>query len=331
MAKSFEKAGIDVSIMPKILPSGSKIGKVTKKAAAETGFQSGTQVILGGHDNICSALALGAFQNDMLIDVTGTWEILINSSSKANTSEEIYRLGLNVEIHVTDGKYCMLGSDVSSDMVEWFRTNYGYEEAAAAAGDVAKEWELLVEKAEHAPVGCNGAIFLPHFSGAGTPNVDDNSAGAFVGLNNLTDKGCMLRAIYEGLTFQMLEMMEVLEIGSGICCDSVLVTGGATKNEFWMQMKADVSGKKVVIPSAEESSALGVAMVAGIGMGIYADPKDAFQKTFQIKKEYYPRKDVHEKYKELYKIYKKIYPALKEENREIKNYLNTNDAEEEMR
>lgn len=312
-----ECAGLDEAILPEILPSGTRIGEVHKTASLATGLKMGTPVLLGGHDYICAALAMGAFTRECLMDVTGTWEMVVNGSDRANLSNEVYQQGLNVESHVAKDRFCVFGSAVSSDMIEWFRRNFGFGEAAVSCGNVGREWKLLIETAQSAPCGSNGVIFLPHFSGAGAPVYDDESKGAFVGLTNIADRACMLRAMFEGLTFQMKEMVEAVENAVNSFFETVVVTGGATKNEFWMQMKADIINKTIVICDGEESSALGAAMIAGIGLGIYKDEQDAFEHTFRIKKRFYPRPEVTAQYEKIYVVYKKIYNSLKEVNSDI--------------
>lgn len=312
------KANVDVFLLPDAFPSGTTIGSVSKKAAKLTGLEEGTPVILGGHDYICSAFAMGAFDDKSLLDVTGSWEMILSGSDTADMSPELFGQGVSVESHVVKGKYCTLASAVSSDMIEWFRKNFGYEEALLSSGNVDEEWKQLINLAQKAPVGSNGAMFLPHFCGAGSPVIDDESLGAFVGLNDLVDKGCMFRAMFEGLTYQMKDMIDAMEIASGHNFATIIVTGGAVKNDFWLQMKADVSNKEVVISDVLETSALGAALIAGVGIGLYKNEEEAFRKTYHIQKRYLPCPKRHAKYMELFRVYKKLHEALKEINAQIR-------------
>lgn len=310
-------AGINQEIFPEIVPSGTKLGEIFPEVAALTGLKEGTPVFQGGHDYICSALAMGIFTDTRLMDITGTWEIVLSGSELINTGKKVFSQGLSLESHVVRGKCCLIGSAVSSDMVEWFRNNYCFEEVQLADGDEKREWKLLIQRAESAPIGSRGCIFLPHFAGAGAPHRNDESRGAFLGLNNLTEKSCMLRSIFEGLSYQMREMIEAMEAALDTEFKTIVVTGGAVKNDFWMQLKADITGKELVVPDIEASTALGASLIAGIGAGIYSDEQEAFEKTFALRKKFVPRKEATERYDELYTIYKKIYPALISVNQEI--------------
>jgi xylulokinase len=154
-------------------------------------------------------------------------------------------------------------------------------------------------------------MFLPHMSAAGCPVVDSCSLGAFVGLSNFVHRGDLLRAIIEGLDYQVLDIVTALKNGLGISPDKLIATGGATRNPFWMQNKADVTGLPIDVPEVEEATALGAAILAGIGVGLYRDEEDAFGQVYRPGKSYCPDSRLTPKYAEWYKIYKQIYPSLR--------------------
>lgn len=312
-------SGVNKSFFPELLPSGTVLGRVTDKAAAQTGIRAGTPVVLGGHDYYCAALAVGAYEPGVVMDITGTFEMVLTASSKLNIAQEIMEAGLTVESHVARNVYGIMGFNVSADMFEWFRTCYGYEEKIIAQESDRKDWDYLMEKAESAVCGSNGVFFLPHFSGSFCPIMDGHSQGAFIGLNKTVEKKDMLRALIEGLNYQFRDMLESFE---GPLCkkaDRVVAVGGATRNRFWMQNKADITGKIIEVPDIQEATGLGAALLAGIGIGIYKDEKEAVERTYKKGKEYYPDIVTNQKYQRFFNIYKKIYPALKEVNNDIFN------------
>jgi len=161
------------------------------------------------------------------------------------------------------------------------------------------------------PAGSRGVMFLPHMSAAGCPVVDARSLGAFVGLSNFVQRGDMLRAVIEGLDYQVLDIMSSLKDGAGIGADRLVVVGGATRNTFWMQNKADVTGLPIDVPEVEEATPLGAAILAGIGIGLYRNEQDAFEHVYKPGKTYQPDSKLAPKYTEWFKIYKQLYPALK--------------------
>jgi xylulokinase len=310
-------AGVDQALFPEALPSGTVLGGVTKAAAKKTGLKAGTPVVLGGHDYICAGLAAGAIVPDVIMDVTGTWEIIVRSLPHLILSKEIFQAGLTVESHVAKRIYLLAGYSPSALMLEWFRDNYGFEENEIEKRTGRPYWDSLMEKAAKAPCGSNGAFFLPHLAGAGTPILDSRSLGAFIGLSTATDKGCMVRSIIEGLDYQFKEILFSFEKALPGGIQKIVAVGGAVRNHLWMQNKADVTGKLIEVPDLEEATTLGAALLAGIGLGIYKNEHDAFQQTYKEGHIYEPDSNRHKEYAEYYDIFKKLYPSLKEVNQRI--------------
>jgi xylulokinase len=313
----FGSAGLDKALFPEALPSGSVLGGVSNKAAKETGLKEGTPVVLGGHDYICAALAVGAFVPDVIMDVTGTWEIIVRTLPRLILNQEIFEAGINVEGHVAKEAYLLAGYSPSALMLEWFRDNYGFEEKEIETRTGKADWETLMEKAAQAPCGSNGVFFLPHLAGAGTPDIDSRSLGAFIGLSATTDKGCMLRAIIEGLDYQFKDILFSFERAIAGNIQKIIAVGGAVRNQLWMQNKADVTGKVIEVPALEEATTLGAALLAGIGLGLYKDEQDAFQQTYKEGRVYEPDPNRQKLYEDYYQIFKKLYPSLKEVNHDI--------------
>ena len=153
-------------------------------------------------------------------------------------------------------------------------------------------------------------MFLPHMSGASCPVVDPKSRGAFVGLSSLATRGDLLRAIVEGLDYQFLDIVTAMESGLGVTLDKFVAVGGAVRNEFWMQNKADVVGRPVEVPEVEEATPLGAAILAGIGVGLYRDEQDAFDRVYRPGKTYEPEPKLSARYAEGFQVYRQMYPAL---------------------
>jgi xylulokinase len=122
----------------------------------------------------------------------------------------------------------------------------------------------------------------------------------------------MIRAIFEGLDYQFLDILAALETGAGIRAERIVAVGGATRNAFWMQNKADVSGRPVEAPQVEEATPLGAAMLAGIGVGVYKDEQDAFEHVRRPGRVYQPDARLHQTYAEGFELYRRLYPALEE-------------------
>lgn len=304
------QAGIERRLMCDPYPSGTLLGEVTESASAATGLPIGTPVVLGGHDYLCGALPVGAFTPGVVLDVTGTWEIVLATIPEPILTPDVQQLGVTVETHVASDTYTVWGGAVAADMLEWYRKEYGYEAQQRAIKEGGVDWDYLMAEASASPAGARGIMFLPHMSAAGCPVVDARSLGAFVGLSNFAQSGDILRAIVEGLDYQVLDIVTALQTGLGINPDRLVAVGGATRNAFWMQNKADVVGLPIEVPEVEEATPLGAAILAGIGIGLYRDEQDAFERVYKPGKTYQPDPQLVPKYAEWYKIYQQLYPAL---------------------
>ncbi len=308
-----EASGIDGSLLCEPLPSGTVLGEVHGKAAEATGLAAGTPVVLGGHDYACGMLPCGAFEPGVVLDVTGTWEMVVVALDEPVLTPEVCRMGPFIDSHVARGKWCAMGGAVAADMLEWFRREFAFEEKQRAAAEGGADWSYLMQAAEASPPGAHGAMFLPHFAGSCVP-VDSHSLGAFAGLRNIVGKGDMLRAMIEGLDYQFLQLVRAYAAGLDIRPERFVAIGGAINNPFWMQNKADVVGKPIEVPELDEAVPLGAAILAGIGTGVYRDETDAFQQVYRPGRTYEPNPQLVEKYAAWYDVWEQLYPSLREVN-----------------
>jgi xylulokinase len=318
-----ELTGLDKDLFPTPQRSGSFVGEVTSAAAEKTGLAPGTPIFQGGHDYLIGALAAGAVHPGVILDVTGTWELVLTPTTTPRWTEDIRNLGLTVEAHAAPDTYCIWGGGTAANMLEWYKDQYGTvarQQAEAGQGTV---WSNLMDEARSSPAGANGIFFLPHFNGTTCPNLDPRSLGAFLGLNDTTARSDMVRAVVEGLDYAFLDMLRALEAGTGQKAERIIAIGGAVRNEFWMQNKADVSGCVVDAPEIEEATALGAAMLAGTGVGVYRDLEEAAQRIYRPGKLYEPDTSLVAVYAELFEVYRDIYPALRGVNGRIYNRFRT--------
>ena len=283
-------AGLEKDLLPTPQPSGSFIGEVTPEAAEKTGLPPGTPIFQGGHDYLVGALAAGAITPGMFLDVTGTWEMVITPTTDPHWTSEIRQLGLTIEAHSAPGMYCIWAGGTAASMLEWYKDQLGWEARRLAQAGQGNVWSSLMDEAKSSPPGANGLFFLPHFNGTTCPNLDPRSLGAFLGLNDTTKREDMVRAVIEGLDYGFLDMLNALEKGAGQKAKEITAIGGGTRNEFWMQNKADVSGRPVVTLEIEEATALGAAMLAGVGIGVYKNLTEAAQRVKKPGKLFDPNK-----------------------------------------
>lgn len=314
-----KQAGLSKDLLPVPQRSGQFIGEVTAEAAEKTGLPAGTPIYQGGHDYLVGALAAGTISPGMFLDVTGTWELVITPAAAPHWTPEIRELGLTIEAHSAPDMYCIWGGGTAASMLEWYKDQLGTEAQLKARSGDGNVWSNLMDEAAASPPGANGIFFLPHFNGTTSPNLDPRSLGAFLGLNDTSRREDMIRAVVEGLNYGSLDMLKALEAGAGQTAEKITAIGGGTRNTFWMQNKADVSGRPVVTLDIEEATALGAAMLAGVGAGVYKDLSEAAGRVQRPGRTYDPNTKLVPLYAELFEIYKDIYPALSSLNSRIYN------------
>ncbi len=300
-------SGLDRRLLCTPQPSGTPIGEVTAEAAALTGLPVGTPVVLGGHDHLCGALPVGAFRPGVVLDVTGTWEIVMVTIPRPVLDPRLQPMGVTIQSHVASGVHAAWGAAVAAEMLEWYRKQL--VPAEASRSDTA-DWQYLMEAASEAPPGAHGVMFLPHMNGAACPMVDAKSLGAFVGLNATATRNDLLRAVVEGLAYQFRDIVAAMESGLGTSCTQFIAVGGATRNAFWMQNKADVVGRTLEVPAIEEATPLGAAILAGIGAGLYADVEDAYRRIARPGRVYHPDPQRASQYAHWFDNYRQLYPSL---------------------
>jgi len=304
-------SGIDRALMPDVYPSGTVLGEVSAVAAEATGLPVGTPVVLGGHDHLCGALPVGAFRPGVVLDVTGTWECVETVVPEPVLTDRVREVGVTIQAHVARGVYGAWGGSVAGELLEWFRKQFGHQAARQADQDGGTDWDHLMAGAEAAPPGANGVMFLPHMSAAGCPIEDPHSLGAFVGMSTRATDGDMLRSVIEGLDYQFLEIVNAMEAALERNFDTFVAVGGAVRNAFWMQNKADVIGRPIEVPDVPESTPLGAAILAGIGVGLYKDEHDAFDRVYKPGRTFEPDPRLSALYAGWFKIYQGLYPTLR--------------------
>ncbi len=303
-------AGIDMRFLPRLTPSGTVLGSITELAARETGLSVKTKVVQGGHDYLCAAHALPGSENTM-IDITGSWEMLIVPTTTNRLLPTLFRTGLKLDSHVEPGKYAIVGDVVSTSMLDWYRGVFLNET------DTEDVWWTLLGRAEKADAGCNGVFFLPHCTGSSCPNPDTMSAGAFIGIRDFVSKEVMLRAVVEGLNYQFNDMVEAVEKALGKKASEIVAMGYDSQNSFLMQNKADITGKTIKVPATASASCFGAALLAGQGVGESFDPCQFRSCMTTGMTVYKPDPSTYKRYQNYSSIFKRIYFALKDINHDI--------------
>ena len=266
------------SALPTILPSSGILGTVSAEAAEATGLEQGTPVSGGMHDVTASAVGLGNLEPGALSVTAGTFSINETLSNHLAVDRRwTARAGLR------PGQWMNMSiSPASSNNVDWFlRQAYGAESNAAATGGPSLweivETDLATQAAEDAP------LFHPFLYGS---PYDTPASAAFFGLRSWHGRADMLRAVIEGAVFNHRFHADALR--SAFPIGRAGITGGGTWRPRPAQLFADALGLPVDVPEASEVGALGVALVAGVGVGAYSSLEDAVGQACRVAARYEP-------------------------------------------
>lgn len=303
-----ECAGVEEDKFGEPVQAGSVVGEISPSIADELGLPKGIVLVAGGHDQPCAALGAGVIKSDLAVDGLGTTECITPAFDRAIISDSMARSSFACVPHVIKDMYVTYAfTFTSGSMLKWYRNNFGSVYMEESMRTNTNLYDLIINKATPGPA----EIFvLPHFAGAATPYMDTEAKGAIVGLNINTKAEDITKAILEGITYEI--MVNVEKLGeAGIKVDELRAVGGLAKSDAFLQLKADMMGRKVSTLHISEAGTLGVAILAGTASGVYKNTADAVQKLVRKKKVFYPDEKLHEIYRERFQTYKRIYPAVK--------------------
>ena len=307
-----EFAGLDTSLFPKAYPGGHVVGEVTKLAAQNTGLCQGVPVCTGGHDHICGAFATGVFEPGKALDSLGTAESLVAAYRDIPRLELDAVKGFGVGCHVASNAYYLLAGITASGLsVEWFKNQFGGVEQAIAERRGVNIYDVLVEAAGQSPVGAKGLMFVPHMRGAGPPDPDPYSRGAFIGIRDYHERKDFIRAILEGLAFEFAFTLWESEDVLGQAVSKIQAIGGGTKNHLWMEIKSAVLNMPVEVPAVQESTLLGAALLGGLGAGVYCDEHEALAETYRVLYTHEPDSELVKQYEPIYEAYSEVVPLVR--------------------
>lgn len=299
-------AGLDLSLFPRILPSGQPIGGVDQGVAQETGLPAGVPVAVGGHDHVCAAVAAGAAEGTVL-DSAGTAEQLLVVMPRAVLGEAACRAGLSQGRYALDGKaYAVGGMNVAGGAIEW---------AArwALGGDVSGEerYRRLERLVDQAGPGPSGLAFLPHLHGAGFPRGNPASRAAWIGLRPDHGTPHLVKSVYEGICYELRQVADALEELLGVPIKTLRTVGGGARSRAWLRIKADVTGRSVEVPDLPEAAAYGAALLAAVGAGVYPSVEEALQHADWPVRTTLPDDAAHRAYTDFYQsVYRPLSGAL---------------------
>jgi len=301
-------AGIDAEKMSKPVPTGSSAGRIRKELAEELGIDPKAVIVSGCHDQVAAAIGTGCLKQGMAVDGTGTVECITPVFGELSNTGELYRYNYVRVPYVCPGSYVTYAFSFNGgSLLKWYRDQIaGYE------AKLYREQGLNVYDSFNKQINSqkpSGLLILPYFSGSATPYMDADAVGAIVGLRDTTTSIDIYQGLMEGVTYEMLFNLELLE-KAGIQVTELRATGGGAKAEVWLQMKADILNKRIITLGEAQSGTLGCIMLAGTACGLYSGLEEAAEIFVKPGKEYVPDQKRYQEYQKYYQKYKKMYAAV---------------------
>lgn len=298
---------LDPSVLPAVSACDQIVGRVTARAAAQCGLTEGTPVVAGGLDACCGTLGAGVLHAGETQEQGGQAG---GMSICIDTYQADPRLILS--FHVIPDKWLLQGGTVGGGgVMRWFEKQFGDYERSVAGERGKSSLVQLGELAEAAAPGSDGLIMLPYMSGERTPIWDPDAKGVFYGVDFSKTKGHFVRACMEGVAYSLRHNLEVAA-SAGADVEVMRSVGGSANSLIWTQIKADVTGKPIVVPYSDTATTLGAAMLAGVGCGMYASYEEAVDLTVRETRRHEPDPEKKAVYDRYYDTYLELYENLKE-------------------
>lgn len=297
-------AGLSMRALPPLVRPVDRVGAVTAEAAAETGLLAGTPVIAGCSDSAVEDYAAGAVRPGQMI-----LKLATAGNVNVMTAEPHPHRRTLTYSHVIPGMwYTVVATNTAASAERWFRDNFCGEEIRLARQQQRSAYELMHEMAAAAPAGCDGLFFHPYLLGERAPYWDPNLRGSFVGATMRHTKAHFLRAVLEGVAFSLRDCFRTI-VEMGLPVEEIRLIGGGARSTFWAQIVADVFARPVVRPAGCDAS-FGAALLAGVGVGLFRDERDAVERCARLRDTLAPDPRASEMYARLFPYYCRIHDDL---------------------
>ncbi len=286
---------------PEDMPAlGDQIGQIASEAAAAMGLSPDTLIVAGGTDAYVAMVGLNTLRPGETALITGTSHLVLPVIAEDKEIEGLF--GPHPDC-VTKGTFVMEGGQVSSGAVlRWW-----YD--LMNEGDTCTSYDTLLVEAEAAPPGAHGLVVLDFWQGNRNPYTDYDLQGAIWGLTLKHSRAEVTRALMESVALGTANILTRLT-ERGVDVASMTVAGGVLRSRFWAQMHADATGTALRIPAVGEATALGSAISAAVGAGLFTSLEEAADSMVRIEEEILPDPDRHALFRKQLDIYIRTHAAL---------------------
>lgn len=316
----FEYVGIDTKKLPPLVKSTDIVGKLRKDLANECGLLEGTPVIAGAGDALCASVGAGAVLEGDAHFYLGTsgWVGVITKRHPTG------KCGIAV-IQSADyeNSFLFAETETAGECLRWIKNEFYREESQDP--NIKNVYTLMDEEVKKVTPGSGFLIFTPYLFGERAPVNDCYVRGSFVNLCINHKRENLLRAVYEGVGYNIRWILNIIDEKFGFKIPSLRVIGGGARGDIWMQIISDITGKKIeTLEYPQERGAIGAAYIGFIGLGLIKDFKSLKEliKPFKIFEPNLNNKKIYdflfEKFKDVYKNLKKFYKELNKKIEEMK-------------
>ena len=302
-----ERCGLRTDIFGPVKECGELAGHVNAKGAADTGLAEGTPVIVGGGDCQLGMIGVGACEPNQAGVFGGSfWQYEFNTDSGATDPG----CRVRVNCHAIPGVWEYEALAFKPGLVmRWYRDGFCQAEKAQAEAEGRDVYDIMNEHAEKVPAGSYGMLCC--FSDVMNYIHWSHAAPTFTNfeLEPQFDKYTFYRAILENTALLVKGHIDLVRDATGNEPDELIFAGGASKSPLWAQIVADVTGKPVKVPVVKEATALGAAVLAGYGVGIYPSIAEGAERVVRWDSRFEPNPDNREVYDKLYEAWREVYAA----------------------
>ncbi len=300
---------IDPAWLGRMYESCEVTGTVTRAAAQSTGLAPGTPVAGGAGDNAAAAIGTGVVETGRAFTTLGTSGVIFAHADEVTIDP---KGRVHTFCSAVPGKWTVMSCTLAAGLsLQWFRNQFCAAEREAAAGMGRDPYELMTTQAQRSPIGANRLLYLPYLMGERSPLLDSDARGGFIGLSAIHTKGDLIRAVMEGVAYSQRQCLDVFR-EMGVDVSDMAVCGGGGRSPFWRQMLADVYGCPVKTIASAEGPALGAAILAGVGAGMYASVPEGCAAAVRTGECQQPEPERSAAYEPYYQLYRGLYPALRD-------------------
>lgn len=301
-------AGVEREKLSTPIPSGQVVGKLDREHAAFLGLAEGVTVVSGGFDHFNGLIGSGVIKPGLVSCSAGSYEGLTTLTTEVNSSDEAYDCCLNTFCHL-DGLYANFAYFPAGLCTKWFVNELCGEDRMAAEKEGVSVYEVLAREVQKLPQGPTDIFVTPHMVGSCCPYNDPRARGSIYGLSPAVSRHALYKAVYEGIAHEFAMMCDLMARMTSDF-EKVRINGGGARSDFTLHLRANTSGRIIEQMDTNEAPVLGVAILAGVAVGIFKDVQDGIDKAARCRQTVEPDPQLKKQYQENQKIYEEIYHSL---------------------